>query len=138
MAVGLVHGVEQVQGAGHVGLVVPQRLLGGLTHSLQTREVNHGVGANLLEEGLHAFEVEQINLVEFGGAAGQLGYTLEGLLRGVGEVIHDHDLVACLQQFQYGVRANVAGAAGNEYLHDVLSSKNSGVNRTEHVLLSCI
>ena len=36
VAVGLVHGVEQVQGAGHVGLVVPQRLLSGLTHSLQT------------------------------------------------------------------------------------------------------
>ena len=58
-----VHGVEQVQGAGHVGLVVPQRLLGGLTHSLQTREVNHGVGANLLEEGLHTLQVEQINPV---------------------------------------------------------------------------
>ena len=28
---------------------------------------------------------------------------------------------ACLEQFKYGVRANVAGAAGNEYLHDVLS-----------------
>ena len=121
MAVGLVHGVEQIQGAGHVGLVVPQRLLGGLAHSLQTREVNHGVGANLLEEGLHALEVEQINLVEFGSAAGQLGDALEGLFGGVGEVIHDDDVVACLEQFKYSVGADVAGAAGNEYLHDVLS-----------------
>ena len=138
VAVGLVHGVEQVQGASHVGLVVPQRLLSGLTHSLQTRKVNHGVGANLLEESLHAFEVEQINLVELGGAASEFSDALEGLFGGVGEVIHDDDVVACLEQFKYGVRANVAGTAGNEYLHDVLSSKNSGVNRTEHVLLSCI
>ena len=100
--------------------------------------MNHSIGANLLEEGLHALEVEQINLVEFGGAASQLGDALEGLLGRVSEVIHDDDVVACLEQFKYGVRANVAGTAGNEYLHDVLSSKNSGVNRTEHVLLSCI
>ena len=121
MAVSLVHCVQQVQGASHVGLVVPQRLLCGLAHSLQTRKVNHSVGANLLEESLHAFEVEQVNLVELGGAASEFSNALEGLLGRVREVIHDDDVVTCLEQFKYSVGADVAGAAGNEYLHDVLS-----------------
>ena len=121
VAVSLVHCVQQVQGASHVGLVVPQRLLCGLAHSLQTRKVNHSVGANLLEESLHTFKVEQVNLVELGGAASEFSDALEGLLGRVREVIHDNDVVACLEQFKYSVGADVAGAAGNEYLHDVLS-----------------
>ena len=121
MAVSLVHCVQQVQGASHVGLVVPQRLLCGLAHSLQARKVNHSVGANLLEESLHAFEVEQVNLVELGGAACEFSDALEGLFGRVCEVVHHHDLVACLEQFKYSVGTDVAGAAGNEYLHDVLS-----------------
>ena len=77
---------SQVQGASHVGLVVPQRLLSGLAHSLQTRKVNHSVGANLLEESLHTFKVEQVNLVELGGAASEFSDALEGLLGRVREV----------------------------------------------------
>ena len=138
MAVCLIHCVQQVQGASHVGLVVPQRLLSGLAHSLQARKVNHSVGANLLEESLHALKVEQVNLVELGGTASEFSDALEGLLGRVSEVIHDDNVVACLEQFKYGVRADVAGTAGNEYLHDVLSSKSSGRLRTGLVLLSCI
>lgn len=49
-------------GATTIGLVVPQRLLSGLAHSLSGPQRNHSVGANPAEESLHTFEVEQVNL----------------------------------------------------------------------------
>ena len=37
--------------------------------------MNHSVGANLFEESLHTFEVEQVNLMELRGAASEFSDT---------------------------------------------------------------
>ena len=58
MAACVFHGVEQVEGAGDIGLVVPQGLLSGLAHSLKTSKVDHGIGLDQVEKLLHLGQVQ--------------------------------------------------------------------------------
>ena len=69
------------------------------------------------EQLLHARQIQQIDVVELGGAPGKLGDALQRSFGGIREVIHDHHLVARVQQLKHSVGADIAGAAGDQNLH---------------------
>mmetsp|Transcript_101059 Transcript_101059/g.257056 ORF Transcript_101059/g.257056 Transcript_101059/m.257056 type:complete len:248 (-) Transcript_101059:33-776(-) len=112
VAARLLHGLQDVQGAHDVVLVVPERLGHGLAHGLEAGEVDHAVELLRLEELLHGLCVAHVRLEERNILAGDLLNAIYGLGRGIHQVVHDGHLEACLQKLDDGVRADVAGAAG--------------------------
>ena len=79
--------------------------------------MDHRIRADLEEEFLHTLKIQQINLMELGRATGELGNTLQRSFGGIRQVIHDDNLVPCIEEFKNGVRTNVTGATGDENLH---------------------
>ena len=79
--------------------------------------MDHRIRADIEEEFLHALKIQQINLMELGRATGELGNTLQRSFGGIRQVIHDDNLVPCIEEFKNGVRTNVTGATGDENLH---------------------
>ena len=79
--------------------------------------MDNRIRTDLEEEFLHALKIQQINLMELGRATGELGNTLQGSFGGIRQVIHDDNLVPCIEEFKNGVRTNVTGATGDENLH---------------------
>ena len=71
----------------------------------------------LPEDALQGVPVEQVDLVEGERLSAQVLDPAQRLPAGVDQVVDDRDPVAALQQFQAGVRADVAGAAGDENMH---------------------
>lgn len=108
--------VEEVAGAGEVVVVVLDRHFDALADGLVAGEVDAGVEGELLEDDGEGVVVQQVDVAEddLVRLAGEAGHALERLLRGVGEVVHDHRSHALVHHLQDGVRADVAGAAGDE------------------------
>lgn len=116
LAVVLGEQVEEVEGAGEVVVVVADRLLDRLSDGLEPRKVDAGEERELREDGLEVCEVEQVNLTEDDEVrlAGDVADADKRLLGRVVKVVDDHDLVAGLDELEDGMRADVAGTAGDE------------------------
>ena len=116
------HDIQQVQSAHQIVGVVLQGLGNAFAHCLQTGKVDHGVDIRILgEHGLGGSQIAQLSLDKGDLLAGDLLYPAEGFLTGIGQVIHDHDVVAGLDQFNTSMAADITGAAANQNGH----SKNS-------------
>jgi predicted DNA repair protein MutK len=76
---------------------------------LESSEVNHAVNVGVsLEDGVEGLLVGDIKLDELGLLAADSLNTVQGLGRGVVEVVSDDDLVTSLKEGKDGERANVA------------------------------
>ena len=104
-------------GTAHIVVVILQRLLHRFAHRLQPGEMDHGVNSVLAEHPAQAVSVPDIAFIKREGLARQLLYTAEGLRLGVVVIVHHHDIVACGQQFDTGVAADISAAARNKYCH---------------------
>ncbi len=110
----LVHRFQQVGRAADVVLVVLQRDLNRFAHRLEAGKVDHRIDFFLPEQQINRFGVAQVGQVKLDVFAGQFLHPAQGIGFGVAEVVDDHDLVARFEQFDAGVGADVAGAAGDE------------------------
>ena len=108
------HRLKQVDAAGDVILIIVQRDLGGLPYRLESGEVDDGVDILFGEDFVQGLAVADVGLVETEIFAGYLFYLFKRFSRTVAKVVDDDDLAAGLQQFDAGVAADVAGAAGTE------------------------
>ena len=112
-----VHDPEQVQGADEVVVVVLERFADGLAHGLEAGEVDDGVDPLLGEDAVHRGLVHEVDVVEVGGLAAELGNPAQRFLAGVHQVVDDHHLMAGFLQGQNGVGADVAGATCDQNFH---------------------
>ena len=114
----LLHDLDEHDGADDVVGVVLHGLGDGLADRLEPREVDHGVQLLRGEGFVEPFAIENVAVVE-GKVVSLVGDELldaaQGLLGGVVEVIDDHHLASGGEELQAGVRADVAGAAGDEH-----------------------
>ena len=113
------HGLEHLEGAGEVVIVVLQRLGDTLADSLEPGEVDDGINVSeALEELLHLVGVSQLGLDEGDAPADNVLHAVDGFLAGIAEVVGDNDVIARLDELNTGMAADVPGAAGNENGHE--------------------
>src|SRR5581483_4909024 len=103
------HLVDQIQRAAKIGRVVERRLGDRFRHDDLRRELEHAFGLELGEYLGDADRIGEIASIELP--------PLHGLQVAAGEVVEHGDLVTVLRQHLAHVRADVAGAAGNEESH---------------------
>ena len=112
------HDVDEHQGVLDVVVVVLDGLAHRLTDGLKAGKMDDAVNLMGIEDFVHRIAVEHVGLVEgevLGGLVAHDGLdAVDGDGAGVGEIIDDDDLVATLEQLNDGVRADKAGATGNE------------------------
>ena len=112
------HDVDEHQGVLDVVVVVLDGLAHRLADGLKAGKVDDTVDLMGIEDLVHRIAVEHVGLVEgevLGGLVAHDGLdAVDGDGAGVGEIIDDDDLVATLEQLNDGVRADKAGATGNE------------------------
>ena len=65
-----------------------------------------------------------VAFVEAQVLARQLPDPVQALGVGVAQIIHDHDAVAAVQKLHAGVGADIAGTAGDQYIHGDSSFKS--------------
>ena len=114
----LLHDLDEHDGADDVVGVVLHGLGDGLADRLEPREVDHGVHLLRGEGFVEPFAIENVAVVEsevVSLVGDELLDAAQGLLGGVVEVIDDNHLASGGEELQAGVRADVAGAAGDEH-----------------------
>ena len=116
------HFLGQNEEAAQVVVVVLEGLLNALAHGLQAREVDDGVDGMLVEQLLHGRAVAQVGLAEGEVLAGDAADAVQCLGLGVDEIVDDDDLMSRVEQFYASVAADIAGAAGDQYLHNAMTS----------------
>jgi hypothetical protein len=108
--------LQQSQGAAHVVVKVAYGLGHGFAHGFEAGEVddplNLVLGKDLVERGA----VAHIGLNEAEVFPCQRFKPVEHLDAAVAQVVHDDHVVACVHEFDRGVRADVACATGDEDL----------------------
>ena len=114
----LTHDVDERERVADVVAVVLDGLGHGLAHGLVAGEVDHAVDAVRVEDTGEGLAVVDVGDIE-GEVRGRLGADdgLDAIFHlggGVGEIIDDDDLVSAFKQLDDGVRADEAGAAGDE------------------------
>ena len=112
------HHIQNDQGAVEVVIVVFNGLGDTLAHSLVGCKLDdRGDIRALGEDLLHILMLGHIGLIEAEVLARDLLDPLQHHRRSVIVVIGHHHIVASVQQFNAGVAANVASAAGNQNCH---------------------
>ena len=118
LAAMVAHDVDEHQGVLDVVVVVFDGLAHRLADGLKAGKVDDAVDLMGIEDLVHRIAVEHVGLVEgevLGGLVAHDGLdAVDGDGAGVGEIIDDDDLVATFEQLNDGVRADKAGATGNE------------------------
>jgi hypothetical protein len=107
-------GLEHVDRAHDVDARVPGRVLDRLAHIDLRREVEDDVGPRRGEHAAHPVRVADVGLLEARAARERGG---EVLALAGGQVVDDQDLVAAIEQRVDEVRADEAGAAGDQGTH---------------------
>ena len=115
----LAHGVDEREGVADVVGVVLDGLAHALAHGLEAGEVDHAVHRVLVEDDVERLAVVHVGAVE-GEPLRRLGPhdlvdAVEHPLARVGQVVHNHDLVALLKQADNGVAADEPAAARDEH-----------------------
>ena len=117
LAVKFLHHFQQGEGAVQIVAVVLQGLLDALAHCLKCGKVNDRidfVGSKNLAQCVFVLAVQ---LVKSRAGAGDGFNAIDDLCLGIGQIIHNDGLMACLNQFHHGMAADITGAAGNQYIH---------------------
>ena len=111
------HGLDQRERGVEVVAVISQRDAAAFAHGLEAGEVDDGVdlmrGENFLQRGA----VADIRLVEHRFDARDGLNLLDDIGLGIGQIVHDNDLVPRLLQLHAGVASDKPGAAGDKYFH---------------------
>jgi hypothetical protein len=89
-------------------------LRGGFAHRLEGRKVHGGGNAVAFKDTLHRGFVAHVGAFEHGHLAGERLQAAQHLRRAVGKIVHANHAVTRRQQGQPGVRADVAGRAGEQ------------------------
>jgi hypothetical protein len=111
------HRLEQHDTAGHVVVVIAQRLGHRLADGFQAGEVDHGIDLVGGKSRFHRRAVADVGLDQFKGLAGNLLNALLHRALGIREVVdHDH-VVPGILQLDDGVGTDIAHAARNQNLH---------------------
>ena len=114
----LLHDLGQHQGGIQIVVVVLPGLGDTFAYGLQTGKVDHAAdlvfGKDLFQQCL----ITHIAFIELQTLAGEFLNTLQGFGVGIAQVVDDHHTVAAFQQFQTGVRADIARAAGYQNIHN--------------------
>ena len=127
------HSLQQAGRAGDVVLVVAQRLGGGLADGFERGEVENRVEAVGGERPIEAGRIPNVAFHERNVSAREIP---DGFDRGTGpvrEVVEHDDVVSSGDQFDGGVAADVARAAGDEDLH-ASCAPGPGRGRARNVL----
>ncbi len=89
-AVGL-HGLEEIESAGDVVVVIAERLFDGFGDSFEPSEMNDEVEMGAGEDLVEGFVIEEVDFVEGGFGAGDLGDFIEDFLLAINEIVDDFD-----------------------------------------------
>ena len=110
------HQADDVHERGEVVAVVFERLLNRLAHGLRRREVDHRVELVLFEDLAESSPVAAVDLDEGNVHARDLAHAFDGVEVAVRKVVvDDHHVVAGVDEFHGGVRADVACTAADQY-----------------------
>ena len=107
-------GLEHVDRADDVDPRVPRRVLDRLAHIDLRGQVEDDVGPRRGEHAAHAPRVADVGLLEAGAPRQRAA---EVLALAGGQVVDDRDLVAAIEERVDEVRADEAGAAGDQGTH---------------------
>ena len=111
------HNLGQHQGGVQVVIVVLPGDGHGLTHCLQTSKVDDTADLVFREDLPQQSLVTDIALIELQALAGKLFHPVQAFSVGVTQIVNDYHTVAAVQQLYAGMGADIAGAAGNQYIH---------------------
>ena len=109
------HQADDVHKRGEVVAVVFERLLHRLAHGFRRCEVDHRVEFVLFEDLAESRPVAAVDLDEGDVHAGDLAHAFDGVEVAVRKVVDDHHVVAGVDEFHGGVRADVACTAADQY-----------------------
>ncbi len=123
--VGMRHGRAQRDQPAHVVVVIGQRLLDRFPHRLQRGEVDDGRDARAGEQVIEQPAVADIALHELRRLGGDLLDAGQHGGAAVAQIVQADHLVAGVQQFNPGVRGDIAGGAGQQdgFVHRVKGSR---------------
>ena len=110
----LLHHLEEHERGVQVVVVVFDRLGYGLTHGLETGEVNDPVDVVFSEDALHQSLVTHVAVVALDRLAGNLLDTLQCDRRRIAVVVHGNNVIALVEQFDVGMGSNKSSAARNQ------------------------
>ncbi len=122
------HGLAETHGGEEVVVIVFQRHRHGFADGLEPGEMDRAVDVVLFKDAVERRAVAHVVFIEGDVLARDLLHAFDGLRAGVDQIIDDDDLVAALEQLHAGVAADIAGAAGDEYVH-VFSPFNPAMSR---------
>ncbi|EWH01140.1 hypothetical protein Q427_15460 [Halomonas sp. BC04] len=111
------HGLAQVQRAGHIVLVIGKWLLHALPNGLQAGKVNHGRDVPLSEQRIETGPVANIPLHKGQFAPRQPFHSPERFPRSVAEVIQHHHLILGFEQRQHRMGTDITSPAGHQNRH---------------------
>lgn len=118
--VGLAHCFEEVSGAFDIIFHIKLRLLHRFIDEAQSGKVEHGANVMLFENCVDGRGVKQIDF--FNRKITELAKDLKRLVVAAKEIVEDNDRKTFFKEKFDGVRADVAGAAGDEdWFHSVVS-----------------
>ena len=113
----LAHDEQEVHGVDEVVAEVFERLLAGLAHRLQTREMYDGIYLLFREDIAHLFEVAKVVLVEFDIPSRKLADAAHRFGFAVAKIVGDDGIEAVLDQVDDGVRTDITRATCDQYAH---------------------
>jgi len=112
------HGLQKRPGACDIVYVVIEGPCHRIGYCLQPREMYDCVDPMITERAIEQAGVANVSLDEAGPLAGDLLDAVNDDRRAVAEIVEHDGVVAGVDQFDTGMRAHIAGAAGEkDYCH---------------------
>ena len=105
------HDLIQVDRTGNVVFVIQQRLGNRFADSLVSGKMDNRINFVFPEDGFQTFPVQQIGLIELRFCAGNGFNPVQHSFAGIIQIVHDHNFVACLNQFNACMGTDIAGSA---------------------------
>ena len=97
------HNIAEDKGSCDIVVVVFDRLSYRLAYCLETCKVDNRVDVIFLKHLFHSSSVKKVCLVEFEILACKLLDYLHSSFLGVGEIIEDNDVLACIKKLNAGM-----------------------------------
>ena len=117
--VGFRHDLKQCHAAREIVVVITQRLGHRLADGLEAGEVDDGIDLVFAEDIAQRAAIADIDLRKTRCTTADASDTFEYGRLAVGKIVDDDKIVSGVEQFDAGVGADIASAAGNENgLHD--------------------
>jgi len=112
-----VHGLQQLERAQHIVVVILERLGHRFAHRLESGKVDHRMRLAALQRRLQRRLIANVAFDEPNFFSGDAFNSCQRFRLAVAEIVEYGHLMTCLQQLDAGMGANVASTAGDKY-HD--------------------